>query len=77
MQGERGASGERNDMKKEFGLHFRYRDDRNELFDVGMVCLARSQKEAKAFGKSQEREKVWFKGLISPESAIATGGNLP
>ena len=39
-------------MKKEYGLHFRYRTATNDLNDVGVVCVAASQKDAKQTGKN-------------------------
>ena len=65
--------------RKEYGLHFRYRNERNELHDVGLVCEANSAPEAKRTAWTMERpsEKVWFIGLIPPDVARNTGGKLP
>ncbi len=62
---------------KEYGLHFRHRVG-NDLRDIGKVCTANSAREAKAIGKQLERPeaKFWFLGLIAPEVATATGGEL-
>lgn len=64
---------------KTFGLHFRYRDEKNELFDVGLTVLASSQKQARATAKAMERpeSKIWFLRFISVQQALATGGSLP
>lgn len=64
---------------KTFGLHFRYRDERNELFDVGLTLLASSQKQAQATAKTMEHpeSKIWFLRLIPVQQALAIGGSLP
>lgn len=73
-------------MKKQFGLHFRYRDSGNNLLSVGMVCESPSQKDARQTGKNIANARataltgpggVWFMGLISVDEAKIIGGELP
>lgn len=63
---------------KEFGLHFRHRNE-NGIHDVGVVCQAKSKKDATRTGRNLERpnDKVFFMRLIPAEVARNTGGRLP